>query len=124
MKGETITIAGREIAIAFNYGSFRWLARKWKMKYVNDVFIKLDQLLQTLDEKTGMSLDQEDIIIDLILSGVNDPEVDEDFLITNDILLNPDLLKQIFGLFMDAMVQFKKGEQPAPQTTKKKVKKK
>lgn len=92
--------------LKFGYGAFRSLGKKWECKGTAAVFQKLS-VLDGIDD-AGMSFDQEQMVLDLAIAGIDCagnyktdlPGLD---LIAMDVLLNADNLSMIFSCLMSAM---------------------
>jgi hypothetical protein len=92
--------------IKFGYGAFRSLGKKWNCTGTTAVFKKL-AALDSVDDN-GLSFDQEKIILDLVLAGIDcgsDYKIELPIYdhIALDVLLNPDAIKYIFSVLMDCM---------------------
>jgi hypothetical protein len=126
MKSEgTINLNGKDYKLKFTYGSFRWLGRKWQLKGIGYVMQHIDNIAgPDKIDPSGLTFDQEDVIIDLIMSGIDSDEVDQDVLIESGILLDVEQLTNVFNLFTESFAQVGKNPAAPPQNKRgKKVKK-
>lgn len=118
-KGQTITIDGKDYALKFTYGSFRELGQKWKLKGVSDVLKYLSETVGSVAE-TGLTFEQEDVIVDLIMAGLENPVLEDYDIIDSGILLDAAQLEKVFNLFSESFANLGK----TPATPQPKAKKK
>lgn len=105
-----IKIGKETYPIAFGYGAFRIMGRKWGCAGINETMKRLS-LLDGIDE--NLTYDQEDIIADMILAGIELANAETDTVIAlpsrakafEAVLLKPDLLPTIITELMQSFPQ-------------------
>jgi len=121
-KAQKINLAGKDYEIIFSYGSFRWLGRKWGLNKPMMVMNHIGKVLKKVD-KDGLTFEEEDIIIDLIRSGMGRDDIDSDTLIESNILLDIEKLELVFNLFQESFTDIMNvGKKPATPPIKHKTK--
>ena len=96
MEGATIIINGTEYPIKFGLGAFRKMGEKWGCKGYDETVEKLN-ILQ--DTTSGFTFEQEDVIIDLIQTGIAfadaSIELPERDIVFKEVLGNVSLMETI-----------------------------
>lgn len=115
-----IGIGEKEYPLKFSMMTFRSLGRSWKLVGTQAAFERL-AILDSMDS-SGLSFEQEDLIVDVILAGMSCAGVEKKQLPTKDdvyehVLFDPDKLQIVFDLLEEAVKVFLPKGKPMPAKT-------
>lgn len=118
----TIEINGRPHPIKFGYGAIRALGAYLNTPGYDTTIVKVNELLQRLTtaEKDGEGIPFEitDALGYLLLAGLDHADPDNGFghdEVCDIVLLNPELLKPVFEVFMASMPKAKEQKKSPPK---------
>jgi hypothetical protein len=125
MAGTTIKIEGKTYPIKFGYGAFRIMGKKWGCKGINETMQKLSVLDGMGAELT---FDQEDVISDMILAGIEfanpEAEVPHQNKVMDALLKDMSVLTNVTNDLVNSLPQQSGNVQPVKSTGKGKPKQK